>query len=54
VAPEQIVASRVNSGVVERTRPICAYPKRARYVGSGSINDALSFVCKKGGWEDDD
>jgi len=54
VAPEQIVASRVNSGVVERTRPICAYPKRARYVGSGSINDASSFVCKKGGWEDDD
>ena len=53
VAPEQIVASRVNGSVVERTRPICAYPNRARYVGSGSINDASSFVCKKGGWGDD-
>ena len=54
MAPEQIVASRVNGSVVERTRPNCAYPKRARYVGSGSINDASNFVCKKGGWEDDD
>ena len=54
VAPEQIVASRVNSGVVVRTRPICAYPNRARYVGSGSIDDASNFVCKKGGWEEDD
>jgi len=54
VAPEKIIASRVNNGVVERTRPICAYPKRARYVGSGSINDASNFVCKKGGWEDGD
>ena len=53
VPPEQIVASRVNGNVVERTRPICAYPKRARYVGSGSISDASNFVCKKGGWEDD-
>jgi feruloyl esterase len=54
VAPEQMVASRVDGGVVTRTRPICAYPDRARYVGSGSINDAANFVCKKGGWEDED
>ena len=54
VAPEQIVASRVNAGTLVRTRPICAYPNRARYVGSGSIDDASNFVCKKGGWEDDD
>ena len=54
VAPEQIVASRVSNGVVVRTRPICAYPKRARYVGSGSIDDASNFVCKMGGWEDED
>jgi len=54
VAPEQMIASRVNNGVVTRTRPICAYPNRARYVGKGSIDDAASFVCKKGGWEDED
>ncbi len=54
VAPEKIIASRVNNGVVTRTRPICAYPKRARYIGHGSIDDASNFVCKKGGREDDD
>ena len=54
VAPEQMIASRVENGVVKRTRPICAYPKRARYIGTGSIDDASNFVCKKGGWEDGD
>ncbi len=28
-----------------RTRPICAYPQQARYVGHGSIEDAANFVC---------
>lgn len=28
-----------------RTRPLCAYPAQARYTGSGSIEDAASFVC---------
>jgi feruloyl esterase len=27
------------------TRPICLYPKVARYKGSGDINDAANFVC---------
>jgi tannase/feruloyl esterase len=52
VAPEKMIASRVNNGVVTRTRPICAYPNRAVYKGQGSIDDAANFVCKKGGWED--
>ena len=46
VAPGEIIASRVNGGVVTRTRPICAYPNVARYVGSGSIDDAANFVCE--------
>jgi feruloyl esterase len=29
-----------------RTRPLCPYPAYARYKGSGSIEDAASFVCK--------
>ena len=45
-APDEIIASRVNGGVVTRTRPICAYPNVARYVGSGSIDDAANFVCE--------
>lgn len=28
-----------------RTRPICAYPAQARYVGHGSIEDAANFAC---------
>jgi feruloyl esterase len=27
------------------TRPLCAYPKIARYKGNGDINDARSFSC---------
>ena len=27
------------------TRPLCPYPRQARYLGTGSTNDASSFVC---------
>jgi feruloyl esterase len=46
IAPEEIIASRVTDGVVTRTRPVCAYPQVARYVGSGSIDDAANFICR--------
>ena len=29
-----------------RTRPLCAYPKVARYNGSGDVEDAGNFSCK--------
>lgn len=29
-----------------RTRPLCAYPKVARYKGSGSLEDAANFACQ--------
>ncbi len=29
-----------------RSRPLCAYPKVARYNGSGDVNDAANFSCK--------
>jgi feruloyl esterase len=45
-APNQIVASHSSNGVVDRTRPICAYPRVAAYVGSGSIDEAANFICK--------
>jgi feruloyl esterase len=44
--PDQIVASHATGGQVDRTRPLCAYPKVASYTGSGSINEAANFVCK--------
>ena len=44
-APDSMVASRVVNGKVERTRPLCAYPKVARYSGQGSVDDAANFNC---------
>lgn len=45
MAPDTITASRSQDGKVVRTRPLCAYPRRAKYVGTGSIDDAKNFVC---------
>ncbi len=44
-APEQILATHATAGKVDRSRPLCAYPKVARYKGSGSIDDAANFAC---------
>ena len=44
--PDRIIASRIEGGKVVRTRPLCVYPKRAVYQGSGSTDDASSFVCR--------
>ena len=44
-APTCIHASHSANGVVDRTRPLCAYPSVARYRGTGSIDDEASFVC---------
>ncbi|MBT2327031.1 tannase/feruloyl esterase family alpha/beta hydrolase [Variovorax paradoxus] len=30
----------------QRTRPLCSYPKIARYKGTGDIESAASFVCQ--------
>ncbi len=27
------------------TRPLCVFPKAAKYRGTGDINDASSFIC---------
>jgi feruloyl esterase len=45
-APDSIPASRVVSGKIDRTRPLCPYPQMASYKGSGSMDDAANFVCK--------
>jgi feruloyl esterase len=45
-APERIVASRVVNGEVTRTRPICAYPAKAVYSGTGSTDSAANFSCR--------
>jgi feruloyl esterase len=42
-APDTLLATKAKPPI---TRPLCAYPKVAKYKGSGDVNDAASFVCK--------
>lgn len=54
-APERILATEYNPPVllapapdakVVRTRPLCPWPKQARYNGSGSTDEAVNFTCR--------
>jgi feruloyl esterase len=47
VPPDRIVATRLLNGVVERSRPLCVYPKVAVYRGKGDTNDAANFDCRE-------
>jgi feruloyl esterase len=46
-APQQISASHLTKGVVDRTRPLCPYPEVAKYKGTGDTNDAANFACSR-------
>jgi feruloyl esterase len=46
IPPKSILASHKTAGVVDRTRPVCPYPKHAVYTGSGSTDDAANFRCR--------
>jgi feruloyl esterase len=46
IAPKEILASHVTNGVVDTTRPLCAYPEIAVHSGRGSTKDAANFSCK--------
>ena len=46
VAPDVIVGSRMVEGTVVWKRPVCPYPKTARYKGTGAIDDSAAFECK--------
>lgn len=44
---ERVVASKFDEdGQVVRTRPLCAYPQRAFYIGKGDTNEQESFICR--------
>jgi feruloyl esterase len=45
-APDRIQASHATGGRVDRTRPLCPFPQIAVYKGSGSIDEAVNFVCR--------
>jgi len=58
IAPRRIdISSAVTTAFpVAKSRPICAYPKKATYVG-GDVNVASSYVCagpRRGHGDDDD
>jgi feruloyl esterase len=49
-APEELVATKwkndnISEGLV-RQRPICPWPKEAKYVGSGDTNDPVNWQCR--------
>ena len=45
-APNRINAALVGNNQVQITRPLCPYPQVAAYKGTGSTDEASSFVCK--------
>jgi feruloyl esterase len=49
-APQRILATKFQDDdpqrAVLRTRPLCPYPRAARYRGRGSSDDARSFTCR--------
>jgi len=44
-APNYIIAAHLTNDTLDRTRPVCPYPRIARWNGSGSSDDARSFTC---------
>jgi feruloyl esterase len=44
--PLSIEAAHLTGGGVDRTRPLCAYPRTAHYTGAGSTDDAKNFRCE--------
>ena len=49
IAPASLLAVHKTGGVVDRSRPLCPYPEHAVHLGSGSIDDAANFVCRREG-----
>jgi feruloyl esterase len=46
-APSRLIAAKASAeGAVSRSRPLCPYPQRAVYTGTGSLDDEKNFACK--------
>ncbi len=51
IAPETVIAAKIEADgkaapKITMTRPLCSYPKAAKYKGSGDTNSAASFTCE--------
>lgn len=55
-APESVIATKFAGNVatnpIERQRPLCLYPKVAKYKGTGDINQASNFTCESQTFEE--
>ena len=52
IAPEQVIAAKIEADgktapKITMTRPLCAYPKKAKYNGNGDTSDAANFTCSE-------
>jgi hypothetical protein len=45
-APSRIIARKLRGTQVVQTHPLCAYPRTARYNGTGGTDDAAAFTCR--------
>jgi pimeloyl-ACP methyl ester carboxylesterase len=48
VAPDTVRATRRKTDGTEMSRPLCAYPKTAKWTGKGSTDDAANYSCVDG------
>jgi len=44
ISPDEVIAT--GQAFKGRSRPLCAYPKHAQYVGNGDSEDARNFRCQ--------
>ena len=45
IAPDAIPATHSTNNTVDRTMPLCKFPEKAHYKGSGNPNSASSWSC---------
>ena len=49
-APDSVIATKFNNDKIEegvvRQRPLCPYPRQAKYTGKGDPNEASSWTCQ--------
>ena len=45
IAPESMIASKIENGETTRSRPLCVHPQVAIYDGSGDTDEAENFYC---------
>jgi feruloyl esterase len=45
IAPDAIPATHSTINAVDRTMPLCKFPEKAHYKGSGDLNSASSWSC---------